>query len=143
MGRPSPAVAKQIEPSSKSVDVLRSTVRPHLPVAELNAVMKDYWVNAGIREDRWRVGGHEFGIAFAPDWVEYHVYDPDRAPRDREFRPGEVVNFESMFYLPENAGVSWLINTIKLTETEATLMSEITSELIVIESERMYLHDPW
>lgn len=133
MGQPSPAVAKQIDLSAKSVDVLKSTVRPNLPVAELNKVMKDYYVKAGIWEDRWWVGGYEFGIAFAPDWVGSFWYDPDYDPGDRVFRPGEVVNFESMFYLPENAGVSWLINTIMYKENEARLLSNITSELIVIE----------
>ncbi len=133
MGRPSPAVAKQIELSSKSVDVLRSTIRPYLPVADLNKVMKDYFVNVGIWEDRWWVGGYEFGIAFAPDWVGAFVFDPDDDPGDRVFRPGEVVNFESMFYLPENAGVSWLINSIMYKQTEAKLLSEIPSELVEIE----------
>jgi Xaa-Pro aminopeptidase len=133
MGQPSTAVAKQIELSAKSIEVLKSTIRPYLPVAELNAVMKDYYVKAGIWEDRWWVGGYEFGIAFAPDWVGSFVYDPDFDPGDRIFQPGEVVNFESMFYLPENAGVSWLINTIMYTETDARLLSEITSDLIVIE----------
>jgi Xaa-Pro aminopeptidase len=52
MGPPSPAVVAQIELSSKSMDLLRSTVRPYLPVAELNRVMKDYCENAGIWEDR-------------------------------------------------------------------------------------------
>ncbi len=133
IGKPSPAVARQIELSSRSVEVLKSTIRPHIPVSELNSVMKDYYVKAGIWEDRWWVGGYEFGIAFAPDWVGYHVYDPDYDAGERVFRPGEVVNFESMFYLPDNAGVSWLINTIMFKDAEAELLSEITSDLIVIE----------
>lgn len=133
MGEPSPAVRKQIEKSTKSVEVLRETIKPNLPVAELNEVMKTYYENAGIWEDRWWVGGYEFGIGFPPDWVGPFVYDPDFDPGDRVFRPNEVVNFESMFYLPENVGMSWLINTIMYTEDEARLLSNITSELIVID----------
>lgn len=133
MGDPSPAVARQIDLSFKSVEVLRKTVKPNLPVAELNATMKTYYETAGIWEDRWWVGGYEFGIGFPPDWVGSFVYDPDKDPGDRAFRPGEVVNFESMFYLPENAGMAWMINTIMYTQEEARLLSEVPSELIVIE----------
>jgi hypothetical protein len=79
------------------------------------------------------VGGYEFGIGFPPDRVGAFVYDPDKDPGDRVFRPGEVVNFESMFYPPENAGMAWLINTIMYTRDEARLLSEIPSELIVVE----------
>jgi Xaa-Pro aminopeptidase len=133
MGESSPAVAEQIDKSSKSVDVLKETIRPNLPVAELNATMEKYYRDAGIWEDQWWVGGYEFGIGFPPDWVGPFVYAPGRDPGDRVFRPGEVVNFESMFYLPENAGVSWLINTIMYTEADARLLSKVPSKLIVIE----------
>ena len=133
MGDPSPAVRSQIEKSTKSVEVLRETIKPNLPVTELNEKMKLYYQEAEIWEDRWWVGGYEFGIGFPPDWVGPFVYDPDFDPGDRVFRPNEVVNFESMFYLPENAGMSWLINTIMFTEDDARILSKITSDLIVID----------
>jgi Xaa-Pro dipeptidase len=79
------------------------------------------------------VGGYEFGIGFPPDWVGPFMYEPGIDPGDRLFRPGEVVNFESMFYLPERAGMGWLINTMMFTESDARLLSEVPNELIVID----------
>ena len=40
---------------------------------------------------------------------------------------------ESMFYLPERAGMAWLINAIMFTESDARLLSDMPNELIVIE----------
>lgn len=133
MGQPSPAVAEQARLSCASLKVLKETIRPNLPVIELNTRMKSYYEAAGIWEDRWWVGGYEFGIGFPPDWVGPFMYEPDPDPGDRLFRPGHVVNFESMFYLPERAGMAWLINTIIFTATGARLLSEMPNELIVIE----------
>ncbi len=133
MGQPSRAVAEQARLSCASVKVLKETIRPNLPVIELNTRMQSYYEAAGIWEDRWWVGGYEFGIGFPPDWVGPFMYEPDTDPGHRLFRPGEVVNFESMFYLPERAGMAWLINTIMFTETGARLLSEMPNELIVIE----------
>lgn len=133
MGEPSPAVARQAALSCASAELLQKTIRPNLPVSELNSTMRAYYENAGIWEDRWWVGGYEFGIGFPPDWVGPFMYEPGIDPGDRLFRPGEVVNFESMFYLPERAGMAWLINTMIFTESDARLLSEVPNELIVID----------
>ena len=134
MGEPSPAVANYIALSENSVEVLKATLRPNLPVAELNNVMKDYYVEVGIWEDQWWLGGgFDFGINFPPDWVGSFVYGDGFDDDGRVFEPGMVVNMESMVYLPENAGVSWLINTIMYGPVEAKLLSDIPSDLIVIE----------
>ena len=80
MGEPSPAVAIQAALSCASADLLRETVRPYLPVIELNIVMRAFFEGAGIWEDRWWVGGYEFGIGFPPDWVGPFVYEPGTDP---------------------------------------------------------------
>ncbi len=133
LGTPHPDVAKVIALSARSFDVLRKLIRPNLPVAELNARMKEYYQEAGILADKWWIGGYELGIAFPPDWVGSFVYDPSFDSGDARFVPGTVVNYESNFYLPQRAGVSMLINTVAFTETQAKLLSEIASDLVVVD----------
>ena len=133
MGEPHPDVASVIERSAESFQVLQETVRPNLPVRELNETMWNYYRESGILEDHRWIGGYEMGCAFPPDWVGAFVYDPNFDPGDQLFEPGMVVNFESQVFLPRLAGMSLLIDTIMFTERDAGLMSRIPHDLIVIE----------
>jgi len=133
MGKPNPDVAKVVELSAKAFEVIGDLIRPNLPVSEFNQKMKAYYEEAGILQDSWWVGGYELGIAFPPDWVGEFVYDMYLDAGDQLFVPGTVVNYESNFYLPHKAGVSYQINTLVFTEKQARILGEIPNELIVIE----------
>jgi len=133
VGQPHPEVARTIERSAGCTAILRELLRPNLPVAELNERMEAYYREAGIWEDRMWIGGYELGIAFPPDWVGEFVYDPARDSGDERFRPGTVVNYESNFYLPHNAGASLLIHTLMFSEEEAKVVDRVPPDLIVVE----------
>jgi hypothetical protein len=44
-----------------------------------------------------------------------------------------VVNYESQYFLPQRAGLTFLIDTLMFTEDQATIMSQIPHDLIVVE----------
>lgn len=133
MGEPHPDVARVVNNSAGVYQAVSTILRPHLPVRELNEVVRRYYEDAGIWESRRWVGGYELGIAFPPDWVGPFVYSQDLDPGDCVFAPGMVINYESQFYLPNHAGFSLLIDTIVFTEQEARILSRTPRELIVIE----------
>ena len=133
MGKPNPEVAKIVELSAGAFDVIAELIRPNLPVVEFNERMKAYYQEAGILRDAWWFGGYELGIAFPPDWVGEFVYDVSIDAGDQLFVPGTVVNYESNFYLPHKAGVSYQINTLVFTEKEAKILGKLPNDIIVIE----------
>jgi Xaa-Pro dipeptidase len=133
MGEPHRDVAEAIHKSAQSFELLNDTVRPGLPVRDLNTTMWSFYKEAGILEDHRWIGGYEMGLAFPPDWVGEFVYDPNFDPGDQVFEPGMVVNYESQLYLPRMAGMSLLIDSIMFTETDAGIMSTFPHDLIVIE----------
>lgn len=133
IGKPDPDVANIVELSAKAFDLVRELIRPNLPVKEFNDQMRAYYQKVGILHDKWWVGGYELGIAFPPDWVGQFVYDIDLDAGDKRFVPGTVVNYESNFYLPHKAGVSYQINTLVFTEKQAKILGKIPNDLIVIE----------
>jgi len=133
IGKPNPEVAKVVELSAGAFDVIAELIRPNLPVVEFNERMKAYYQEAGILRDAWWFGGYELGIAFPPDWVGEFVYDVSIDAGDQLFVPGTVVNYESNFYLPHKAGVSYQINTLVFTEKEAKILGKLPNDIIVIE----------
>jgi len=133
IGEPALEVAEVVAKSARAFDVLRETVRPNLPVAELTGRMQQYYEEAGIWDDNWWVGGYELGIGFPPDWVGTFLYDPLLDPGDAVFPPGLVVNYESIFMLPEGAGHSALIDTVAFSKERARVLSQIPADLIVVD----------
>ena len=133
MGQPHADVATMHEKSAGSFSVLREMIRPNLPVGELNEALVQYYQEAGIwGEQRW-VGGYELGVGFPPDWVGPWVYDPNVDSEGRVFAPGTVVNYESQYFLPQQAGLTFLIDTLMFSEDQARIMSQIPHNLIVVE----------
>ncbi len=132
IGKPDPDVAKIVELSAGAFDVIAEVIRPNLPVSEFNGRMKAYYEEMGIEQDKWWFGGYELGIAFPPDWVGEFVYDVEIDPGDQLFVPGTVVNYESNFYLPHKAGVSYQINTLIFTQERARILGKISNDMIVI-----------
>jgi Xaa-Pro dipeptidase len=133
MGKPNPDVARVVELSAGAFDVIADLIRPNLPIGEFNERMKTYYREAGIEQDSWWFGGYELGIAFPPDWVCDFVYDVNIDAGGQRFVPGTVVNYESNFYLPHKAGVSYQINTFVFTEKEAKILGNLPNDMIVIE----------
>lgn len=132
VGEPHPEVAKRMTIAAGVFDLISATLKPDIPVDELTSVIKNYFVEAGIWEERWWVGGYEMGIAFAPDWVGPFVYDPEIEAGERCFGPGTVVNIESDFFLPNMAGLSLIIDTMVFDDTSAELAHALPQELIVV-----------
>lgn len=132
IGQPSQAVAEAATKVYGAVDVFASLARPHLPVRELLQRLESYYDDVGILGDEWWVGGYELGIAFPPDWVGGFIYSMGDDPGDEVLAPGEVVNFEANFYLPDRAGIAFCINTLAIEEAGASFLQTIPSELVTV-----------
>jgi len=132
VGRPRQDVKKVVGLSAGSFDLVKRIIRPGLRVTEFLGSMKAYYKKARILQDKMWFGGYELGIAFPPDWVGSFVYDDTLDCRGKLFAPGTVVNYESNFYLPGNAGASLLINTMEFRRTKAKILGSIPNDLIVL-----------
>src|SRR5262249_6011830 len=119
MGEPALDVREMTDKVAQSMVVLRSQLRPDLPVLELNLAIRDYFMAAGLWDKRGWLGGYEMGIAFPPDWVGNFVYDPlSPLNADCLFEPGTAVNYENQFFLPRHIGQYFAIDSFLFTETE-------------------------
>lgn len=134
LGEPDPGVLTQTEKSVGSMKVLADMIRPNLPVRELYETMKAYYEDQGIWQDRGFIGGYEMGIAFPPDWVGNFVYDVNSDENiDRLFEPGMVVNYENQFFLPHQAGLFFMIESMAFLDDEARFLSNVPYDLTVID----------
>ena len=133
VGEPHPDVAARVNLSAAASQLLGETIRPNIPINELTATMRAYYEEAGIWHERWWVGGYEMGIAFAPDWVGPYVYDPDVDAGESCFVPGNVVNYESDFFLPHESGLSLIIDTIAFFDDDARILHSMPQELQVVD----------
>jgi len=133
VGRPSTAIRKGVHLAAGAFEVLEDLIEPNLPVETLIKTMKEYYAKVGIEKRRWWWGGYELGIAFPPDWVGEFVFDPTVDPRGERFVPGMVVNYESNFYLPDNAGMAVLIDTMIFKKSGARILgSNIPFDVIEV-----------
>ena len=134
IGEPSAEVRKLTSCIAHSMDLIRSILRPNLPVRDFNSTVMDYFQKEGLWERRGWVGGYEMGIAFPPDWVGNFVYDPlSDINADRVFEPGTAVNYENQFFMPAHQGQYFTIDSFLFEESAAHMLSEQPFELIVIE----------
>lgn len=134
LGEPLPDVAETVRKVGEGVNVVRETIRPNLPVRELNDAVEAYYREAGIFDEQWWIGGYELGIAFPPDWVGGFWYEPgvEPQPGDDLFLPGMAVNYEANFYLPRAVGLAMSINTLVFEEESAEVLGEPPNGLIVV-----------
>ena len=132
VGEPDPEIERIVRLSAGSFGLLRDILRPNIPVAEVNERIMQYYEDRGILDDRLWSGGYELGIAFPPDWVGSFVYDPSIDPSGQKFAPGNVVNYESNFYLPKKAGASLLINTLVFDRAGAEILGKTQNEIIIV-----------
>ncbi|MCG8484311.1 MAG: Xaa-Pro peptidase family protein [Clostridia bacterium] len=107
----------------EAMHLIKEILTPNMLVKELMDKIKKFYVDKGVWEHKYWVGGYELGIAFPPDWVGSYVYDPDEEIGDDRFMPGMVVNFENGF---------GLIDTVVFTEIEAKILGETPWELQII-----------
>jgi Xaa-Pro aminopeptidase len=134
MGEPAKDVQAVARKAAASMDVIRATLQPNLPVGELNRVILEHMTAAGLWDRRGWVGGYEMGIAFPPDWVGNFIYDPvSEINADRLFEPGTAVNYENQFFLPRHVGQYFTIDSFLFTKEWARGLSEMPFDLMVIE----------
>ena len=134
IGQPSAAVSDLTSRAAKSMDLVRSMIRPGLPVREFNATVLDYFRREGLWERRGWIGGYEMGIAFPPDWVGNFVFDPaTETNADQVFQASTAVNYENQFFMPEHRGQYFTIESLLFEEDRASMLSEQPFSLIVVE----------
>ncbi len=134
IGEPSAEVRDLTDRAARSMEVIRSMLRPNLPVREFNETVLDYFRREGLWERRGWVGGYEMGVAFPPDWVGNFVFDPlSDINAERLFEPGTAVNYENQFFMPDHQGQYFTIDSFLFEHQEAHMLSDQPFELMVIE----------
>jgi Xaa-Pro dipeptidase len=132
IGEPDAEVLAHIRKTTDAVNVVADAIRPGLPVRDLLTRVESYYRDVGLLGDEWWIGGYELGIAFPPDWVGDFVYELGVDAGDAAFEPGDVVNYEANFYLPQQAGLAMSINTMAFTEDGGAFLQSTPSEPFVI-----------
>ncbi|MFZ5675426.1 MAG: M24 family metallopeptidase [Pseudomonadota bacterium] len=134
IGEPSAEVRDLTSRAARSMEIIRSMMRPNLPVREFNETVLGYFRKEGLWDRRGWIGGYEMGIAFPPDWVGNFVFDPlSDINADRLFEPGTAVNYENQFFMPEHQGQYFTIDSFLFEQQEAHMLSDQPFELMVIE----------
>ncbi len=134
LGEPSAEVRDLTDRAARSMDLIRSMLRPNLPVREFNMTVLDYFRGEGLWERRGWVGGYEMGAAFPPDWVGNFVFDPLSSENaDRVFEPGTAVNYENQFFMPNHQGQYFTIESFLFEQQQARMLSDQPFELMVID----------
>ena len=133
VGEPDPQVAAYIGHVTDALRVAASLLRPGLSVAGFLSEMQRYYEEHGLLENQWWIGGYELGISFPPDWVGAYYYDVWKDVGDDIFEPGFVGNYEANFYLPGDAGLSCMIDTMIVEAESATFIHDFPCRLFVVE----------
>ncbi len=133
IGEPDKEVADYIAQVTGALEVAAGLIKPGLRVADFIDEMKRYYADCGLLENQWWIGGYELGISFPPDWVGAYYFDSWKDTGDDTFDPGFVSNYEANFYLPSDAGLSCLIDTMIFEEDGAAFIHDIEPDLVVRE----------
>lgn len=134
IGEPSAEVRELTDRAARSMDLIRSILRPNLPVREFNSTILDYFRREGLWERRGWVGGYEMGAAFPPDWVGNFVFDPMSSENtDRVFESGTAVNYENQFFMPDHRGQYFTIESFLFEREQTHMLSDQPFELMVID----------
>ena len=78
--------------------------------------------------------GYELGLAFPPDWVGNYVYEMTDTDSDRILEPGTVVNFESQFFAPRMAGITYYVDTLMFRADTALRPLSFKPELVIVDA---------
>lgn len=134
IGEPSAEVRDMTDRAARSMDLIRSILRPNLPVREFNSTVLDYFRREGLWERRGWIGGYEMGAAFPPDWVGNFIFDPlTEVNAERIFEPGTAVNYENQFFMPEHKGQYFTIESFLFEQDAAHMLSDQPFDLMVID----------
>ena len=133
IGEPDEQVRDYIGHITGALEVAADIIRPGLPVANFLDEMKRYYAERGLLENQWWIGGYELGIAFPPDWVGSYYFDTWKDVGDETFDSGFVGNYEANFYLPLEAGLSCMIDTMIFSEESAEFVHRIPCRLYIKE----------
>jgi Xaa-Pro dipeptidase len=134
LGEPSAEVRDLTSRAAASMALVRSILRPGLPVSELNHTLLDYFCRQGLWERRGWIGGYEMGIAFPPDWVGNFVFDPScETSAEQVFEPGTAVNYENQFFMPAHSGQYFTIESFLFEREQAHMLSDQPFDLMVLE----------
>ena len=133
VGEPDPGVAAYIGHVMDALSVAAGVLRPGLMVSDFLDEMKRYYDSHGMLENAWWIGGYELGIAFPPDWVGAYYFDLWKDVTEDTFEPGFVGNYEANFYLPKDAGLSCMIDTMMVEADRAAFIHEIPCRLFVVD----------
>jgi Xaa-Pro aminopeptidase len=122
IGEPAKDVKDVTDRAAAVMDVVRSCLRPNLPVRELNALVKAHYDREDLWTSRGWIGGYEMGIGFPSDWVGNFVYDPlSEKNADRLFEPNTAVNHEIQIFMPRHVGQFFMIETLLFEKDKVTL----------------------
>jgi Xaa-Pro aminopeptidase len=132
VGDPPKEVLDFYQQAAGAMDLIEGLIEPNLRVGELVSSLKAYYEEQGIWENASWVGGYEMGIGFPPDWVGNFVYEMSHEDSKVLFEPGTAVNFESVFFGPRMAGLTYLIDTLMFSSEEAHLASAMPRGLTVL-----------
>ena len=132
IGEPDKDVAEYIGHVTGALSVASGLIKPGLPVSEFLDEMKRYYADCGLLGNDWWIGGYELGISFPPDWVGAYYFDVWKDVGSDSFDPGFVGNYEANFYLPKDAGLSCMIDTMIFEEDKASFIHEMPCQLFVI-----------
>ena len=133
VGEPPRDVLEYHNKSAGVFDVIASILKPGLGVSELVRAVRQYYDEVGIWSDAGWVGGYELGIGFPPDWVGNFVYEMSDTDSERVFEARSCVNFESQFFSPRMAGITYYICTLLFKEDLAELPVKAPRQLVVID----------
>jgi len=133
VGEPAREVVEFYDKAAGAMTLLESFIQPNLRVGEMVKTLKAYYEEQGIWGEASWVGGYELGIGFPPDWVGNFVYEMSHEDSDVLFEPGTTVNFESVFFGPRMAGLTYLIDTLVFKSDTAELASRMPRGLTVLE----------
>jgi Xaa-Pro aminopeptidase len=134
IGEPGNEVRDLTARAARSMELIRSILRPALPVRDFNRAVLEYFKEQGLWQRRGWIGGYEMGIAFPPDWVGHFVFDPAADPdTDRIFEPGTAVNYENQFFMPGHRGQYFTIDSFLFEDERVHMLSEQPFDLMVVE----------
>jgi hypothetical protein len=131
-GEPPKEIMAQYNIIAKAIKHLENIIKPGMTVNEFARDMRDFYIDAGIWEQRNWVGGYEMGLSFAPDWVGEWLFtlgnfteegESDERTLDENF----VCNFENVF----SAGGA--IDTIIIRDNKPLIPSFLDGSIYVIE----------
>jgi Xaa-Pro aminopeptidase len=129
LGTPSPAVARLVEASNATLDLLLGTVKPgrtaHDVASEVGKRLAD------VRRDAYFTGvfGYSIGLGFPPTWREEITYVAEGV--DQPLRPGMTFHSPISLRLPGVAGIGFS-ETWVVTDTGCEVLTKHDRRLTIV-----------